>query len=149
MTIVIRRAAMEDVDRVAPLFDGYRGFYGKPSDVPAAREFLAARLSANESIVLIATAGDEVAGFAQLYRSFSSVSLGRVAILNDLFVVPAWRGRGVGARLLDAVERESRERGAIRVELATGKGNDVAHRLYEGRGYVVEREFVQLSLVLR
>jgi ribosomal protein S18 acetylase RimI-like enzyme len=54
----------------------------------------------------------------------------------------------VGARLLDAVERESRERRAIRVELATGKGNDVARRLYEGRGYVVEREFVQLSLVL-
>src|SRR5690242_8420963 len=54
MSFEIRRATFHDLDALVPLFDGYRQFYGKPSDEAGAREFLTARLRLNESMILLA-----------------------------------------------------------------------------------------------
>src|SRR5688500_10548718 len=106
--IVIRRAASGDLEAVTVLFDAYRQFYGAASDVAAARKFLAARLERAESVVLLAfdstaegNSADPV-GFAQLYHSFSSVSLGPIVVLNDLFVKPGSRKSGAGRHLVAA-----------------------------------------------
>lgn len=44
----VRRGSLEDLPRVAPLFDAYRVFYGKQPDLATSRQFLADRLSQNE-----------------------------------------------------------------------------------------------------
>ena len=49
----IVQATPADVGDVAPLFDAYRQFYGKAPDVEAARRFLFARLSKEESVLFI------------------------------------------------------------------------------------------------
>ena len=144
----VRRAAAADVDRIAPLFDAYRAFYAQPSDLAAARAFLAERLQRGESEVLVAEADDEIVAFAQNYRSFSSVSLGPIVILNDLFVVPAWRSRGAGRLLIEETARRARDEGAVRVEIATQNTNTGARRLYEAMGFVADTEFVHLGLTL-
>jgi len=142
----VRRASSADVDAVAPLFDAYRQFYSQPSDLDAARRFLAERSARDESVVLVANAGEGVVGFAQLYRSFSSVALGPIVILNDLFVVPPWRGSGVGRLLIEETARFAAGEGAIRVEIATQHTNEGARRLYEALGFIADTEFVHLSL---
>ena len=115
---VVVAAGVPDADLAAPLFDAYRQFYGAPADLEAARQFLAARLTRQESIVLLAltelphgATSREAVGFAQLYRSFSSLALGRIIVLNDLFVAQPWRGCGIARRLLDAVESCARGAG--------------------------------------
>jgi hypothetical protein len=96
--ITIVEAGGEHLDLVAPLFDAYRQFYRQPPDLAAARAYLAERLARGESRVLLALlgagAGASPAGFAQLYPSFSSLTLRPVWILYDLFVAPAARRRG-------------------------------------------------------
>lgn len=163
----VRRATAGDVDRAAPLFDAYRQFYGAPPDLAAARRFLAARLASNESVVLLAVAeapyrkaapsgpddahcgeAEDVVGLAQLYRSFSSVALGETVILNDLFVVPARRARGVAGRLVDAAAFHASRVGAVRLELATQCTNHAALRLYRNKGFVADTEFTHLSLAI-
>lgn len=158
----VRRAGVDDVGRAVPLFDAYRRFYGAAGDVAAARAFLAARLAGRESVVLLASrvpsggAGQEPAGpddgdtigFAQLYASFSSVSLGPIVVLNDLFVVPAWRRAGVGRRLVEESATRAAQFGAIRLELATQSANAPARRLYASLGFTPDREFTHLSLAL-
>jgi len=141
----VRCATIEDVDRIAPLFDAYRQFYAQPSDLQAAHAFLADRLTRDESVVLVAEADGEIVGFAQNYRSFSSVSLGPIIILNDLFVAPTWRGRGVGQLLIEETARLAKTEGAVRVEIATQHTNTGAKRLYESLGFVADTEFVHLS----
>lgn len=84
--ITVRQAVLSDLDDLAHLFDMYRSFQGKPDDLRAAREFLLARLDHGESVVFIAHEGSVPVGFAQMYPSYSSVSLARVFVLNDLFV---------------------------------------------------------------
>lgn len=140
-----------DVDAAAPLFDAYRQFYDRKSDLAGARAFLAERLAHGESVVLLAVNGDDdgaPVGFAQLYPTFSSVSLARVVVLNDLFVEPAARGHGVGRRLLEATIEHARSVGACRVELSTAVTNERARRLYRALGFGVERDFDHMSLEL-
>src|SRR5690348_16162844 len=95
--IAVREATVPDADEIAPLFDEYRQFYGQPTDLPRARDFLRARLEHEESrIILAASVTDGLAvGFVQIYPSFSSVRCRPMWILNDLFVAENARRRGV------------------------------------------------------
>lgn len=132
---------LADLPVVAPLFDGYRQFYGRASDVAAAESFLRARFDHGESIVFLAHATGAPVGFTQLYPSYSSVSLARVFILNDLFVVPGLRRAGVGTALLDAAVAHARSLGAVRVSLNTDIQNTSAQAMYEARGWKRDRDY--------
>ena len=137
----VRQAVLADLPVLAPLFDGYRRFYGRPADVAAAQTFLRERFDHGESVIFLAHAAGAPAGFTQLYPSFSSVSLARVFILNDLFVAPSHRRSGVGSSLLQAATDHARTLGAVRVSLNTDVANTTAQATYEAGGWKRDREY--------
>ena len=147
--MLVKRAGPGDLDAVAPLFDGYRQFYGQRSDPAAARTFLAERLARDESVIFLAVAEDgEALGFTQLYASFSSVSLRRLWILNDLFVGPGVRRGGVGRRLLERAREWAVETEAKGLSLATAVTNSAAQALYESCGWRRDEEFQHYHLLV-
>lgn len=149
MSHSVRRATLADLDRLALLFDAYRQFYGQPSELTIARQFLRDRLAGSESVVLIAEDHDKTAiGFVQLFPSFSSILAAPISILHDLFVVPASRRCGVGTMLLNAAAETARAAGAVRLELATAITNTTAQRLYEKLGWKRDVEFHVYGLPL-
>lgn len=135
MSLTIRTATLADADALAPLFDGYRRFYGQPSNLVRAHDFVAERLSRKEAHVLLAEFDGDLVGFALLYPGFSSVHTARVWTLNDLFVSPDARQRGAGRALLEACEAFGREEGALRLQLETQRTNTVAQALYTELGW--------------
>ncbi|WP_020158512.1 GNAT family N-acetyltransferase [Methylobacter marinus] len=140
-TFSIRQAVVSDIDALAPLFDGYRQFYGRESDVRAAREFLLARFNHGESVVFIAHDANVPVGFAQLYPGFSSVSLARTFVLNDLFVRENCRRKGIGSLLLAAAVEFGESLGAVRLSLSTAVGNETAQALYQSAGWRRDEQF--------
>ncbi|NHZ32814.1 GNAT family N-acetyltransferase [Massilia rubra] len=140
-TIHIRQAVLADLDALSVLFDGYRQFYERDSNLAAAKQFLADRFNHGESVLFIAHEGAEPVGFAQLYPSFSSVSLGRIYILNDLFVNELGRRKGVGSRLIAASVDFAKTVGAIRLALSTAHINTKAQALYEATGWERDDDF--------
>ncbi len=146
--MLVRRAGLGDVGDLAPLFDGYRQFYGQRSDLAAARAFLSERLRRDESVIFIASADDVALGFTQLYPSFSSVSVRRLWILNDLFVSPAARRGGVGRRLLERAREWAVETGAKGLTLTTALTNSAARSLYESCGWRLDDEFAHYQLLV-
>lgn len=149
MSQKVRIATLDDLDRLAGLFDAYRQFYGMAPDRPLARDFLRGRLSRDESMLLIAERPDgEAVGFAQLFPSFSSVRAARIYILNDLYVAEAARCRGVAASLLAAAAEFGRAAGAIELRLATATTNVSAQRVYERMGWTRDVEFHEYVLAL-
>jgi GNAT superfamily N-acetyltransferase len=87
--------------------------------------------------VVIAWAGDEPVGFALFFHNFSTF-LGRPGLyLEDLFVKPEWRGRGVGRRLLSHLAAIAMERGCGRFEWAVLDWNEPAIAFYRRMGAVV------------
>lgn len=143
------RASAADVDRLAPLFEAYRRFYHKPRMPAAGRRYLAQRLRRGESVVFLAELGRVSVGFVQLYPGFSSLSLGRAWVLNDLYVAREARRHGAARMLMAAARRHGIRTGAVRIELATAKTNRAARALYESLGYERDDEFDYLSLRLR
>lgn len=147
--VEVRQATIFDLEWIVPLFDAYRQFYRRPSDPDLARRFLLERFQHNESIIFLAVkGGGEAVGFTQLYPSFSSVSMARILVLNDLFVSPAARRMNVGALLLGAAARFGREAGAVRLTLSTEITNLSAQALYEREGWKRQTEFYSYDLTL-
>ncbi|MHC4822452.1 MAG: GNAT family N-acetyltransferase [Planctomycetota bacterium] len=157
----ILRATLDHLDALVPLFDGYRCFYEQSSDKERARAFLADRLQAEDSVILLAVSGSSggnpgsvdtsyapADGFTQLYPLFTSVGTQRIWLLNDLFVAPHARRRGVARDLMEAAVDFGREDGAKAVDLATKKGNSGAKALYESLGFRLDREFDHYSFAL-
>ena len=86
--------------------------------------------------VLIAYLGDEAAGFALFFHNFSTF-LGRPGIyLEDLFVEPAHRGKGIGKALLIEIAKIAKERKCGRFEWAVLDWNRPAIDFYRGLGAV-------------
>ena len=135
MNISTRRATLDDLDVLAPLFDAYRRFYDQPADLPRARAFLRERMQLDQSLVLVAEHDGTAVGFTQLYFMFSSVRTAPIWILNDLYVVDTARRCGVASQLLDAAAVAAREAGAARIMLETGRGNVPARALYRAAGW--------------
>jgi GNAT superfamily N-acetyltransferase len=84
--------------------------------------------------VVIAYAGDEPAGFAVYFHTFSTFLGRRGLYLEDLFVVPQWRGLGLGRRLLAYVARIAVERGCGRMEWSVLDWNEMALGVYRKIG---------------
>jgi GNAT superfamily N-acetyltransferase len=147
-TRVVRQATIADLDNLIPLFDAYRQFYRQPSDPERARRFLLGRFEHNQSVIFIAFEDGAAIGFTQLYPSFSSVGMARIFILNDLFVSPETRRRGVGAALLHAAAEYGRRLAAIRLVLSTEVINANAQSLYEKTGWKRDTVFCVYQLAL-
>ena len=148
--VIASRATLDDLDALATLFDGYRVFYKQSSSPALARAFIEERLQRDESVIFIARDGGtrEAHGFTQLYPMFSSVSARRIWVLNDLFVIPAARKRGVARALMDCARDFAMEAGALRLILETAEDNHAAQALYESLGYVLESGERHYSLEL-
>lgn len=149
MHFEIRRALPTDLYLLAPLFDRYRQFYGRESDVAAAYGFLKDRIERDESVVFLAHDDGTALGFAQLYPTFSSLSLARRLVLNDLFVAEQARRLGVGRALIAVSAEYGRTVGAIGLELSTAKSNERAQALYRSTGWVRDEVYDHYSLTLR
>lgn len=146
--VTVIEAKAQDLDEVAALFDAYRVFYRQTSDVPAARAFLAERLKRRDSVVLLARHNGSPVGFIQLYPSFSSVSMQRIWILNDLYVAPGGRRAGAGRKLMNHARALATATGAIRLELTTENNNTIAQALYRSCGYVRDDVFYKFILTV-
>lgn len=142
-------ASIEHIERLSVLFNLYRVFYNQASDLRAAKNFLQARFQNKDSVVFAAKDNGEIIGFTQLYPSFSSVSMKRVWILNDLYVEEPYRRKGAAKLLMNAAEEYAKESGAVRLILATQISNTNAQKLYEARGYAKDEEFYHYALRLQ
>lgn len=84
--------------------------------------------------VVIAWVGEEAAGFALFFHNYSTFLASRGLFLEDLFVRPAWRGRGLGRRLLAHLAALAVERGCGRFEWNVLDWNEGAIRFYRSVG---------------
>lgn len=135
-------ATLTDLPTLARLFDSYRVFYEQSSNIQAANSFLQQRIENNESVIFLAVDKlNQGLGFTQLYPTFSSVSMTRRWILNDLFVAKEARQVGVASALMQTAEEFAKENGASGLTLSTAKDNFQAQALYEKRDWMRVEKF--------
>ena len=145
MSIKIIKANIEHLALLTPLFDGYRVFYKQDSDIEKAKAFLKTRFELQDSVIFMAMQEQsEAIGFTQLYPYFSSVTMERLYILNDLFVLPSKRGLGAGELLLKKAQKFAIDMESKGLDLSTAIDNP-AQKLYERLGWKKEVDFYYYS----
>lgn len=136
MAKIIRIQANQG-DLVFDLFNKYRIFYKKESDIEAAKSFISTRLNNHESVIFVTLDEDEKpVGFTQLYPTYSSVRIVKNWILNDLYVEKDYRKQGIGEALIQAAMDFAKSEGAKTLELYTATDNYTAQSLYEQIGFI-------------
>jgi len=130
-----RKAVLSDLPQLAELFDQYRIFYHKTSDVPAATNFLKERLENKDSEIFVVEENGILTGFVQLYPIFSSTRMQRYWLLNDLYVNIIHRGKGYSKELIEKAKELCRSSKACGILLETGKSNDIGNQLYPSCGF--------------
>lgn len=132
--IEIRRAGPDDAAAIARLLHDFNTEYSEPTPgVEALTGYSRRLLESGEMTVLLAGGGPD--GIS-LIRFRTSVWTGEPeAHLQELYVVPALRGNGIGRALLEATIAVAREGGATGVDLNTGETDRAARALYESAGF--------------
>ncbi len=130
----VRRATVEDAGEVARLLHDFNTEYDDfTPGVAALTPILAGLLERGEATVLLAGGGPD--GVAVLRYRTSLWTGGPEAHLQELYVVPALRGRGIGRALLEEAMAQARRVGATGIDLNTGATDSEARALYESSGF--------------
>jgi ribosomal protein S18 acetylase RimI-like enzyme len=132
----VRRATAEDAVDVARLLHDFQLEYDEPSPgIESMAERYKKQLREGQVTVLLAGAGPD--GFAQLRFRPWAYSDGPHAhsYLEELYVVPALRGKGLGRALLETAMDVARDEGATHMELGTSEDDVEARGLYESAGF--------------
>lgn len=135
----IRKAELSDLRSLAELFDQYRIFYKKESDLVGVEAFLKERIEKNESEIFISFNDEKImTGFTQLYPLFSSTRMQRFWLLNDLYVNANYRRQGFSVGLIERAKKLCRDSGACGMMLETAKLNNEGNQLYPKTGFELD-----------
>jgi GNAT superfamily N-acetyltransferase len=138
MSISIRPAIESDVPLVLGLIRELAEYERLADQVTATEDDLRRSLfsSRPDAEVVIAEFKGEPAGYALFFHNYSTFLCKRGIYLEDLFVRPTFRGRGIGKLLLSYLARTAVERGCSRFEWAVLDWNESAIGFYKGLGAV-------------
>ena len=132
----IHDARPDEVEELLPLMRAYCEFYESNPPDEGLREMAAALIAdPSQGVLLVARdgAGDAV-GFAAMDWKWSSLKGARVGYLEDLFVTPSARGRGIADALIMECAKRCRDRGMPVMQWLTAPDNHRAQAVYDRVG---------------
>ncbi|HEX7278401.1 MAG TPA: GNAT family N-acetyltransferase [Solirubrobacterales bacterium] len=132
--IQVREATVDEAPAIAHLLRDFNLEFEEPA--PAVEELAeTVRRLLEEGEITVLLAGDEPDGLSLFRLRPALWSKGLEAYLQELYVVPALRGGGIGRSLLERTIELARERGADGIDLNTGETDTAARGLYESMGF--------------
>lgn len=130
---MIESISTANIDDVLPLIRAYQEFYDVAdiSDEKNKQFFSQFGESSRLGCQFAFRDGIRFTGFATVYFSFSSTITEKVAVLNDVYVTPSARRRGIATILLDHCQQFASMKGAVRLQWLTARDNEAAQSLYD------------------
>jgi GNAT superfamily N-acetyltransferase len=133
--VEILPARTDEIEELLPLIRAYCEFYEtEPNDEGLRKMFETLISDPSQGAVFIARDGGTAVGFATLDWKWSSLKAARIGYLEDLFVDPETRGRGIADALIEVCADRCREHGMPAMEWLTAPDNHRAQKVYERTG---------------
>jgi len=145
----IKIAQPDDFEKIGEVFNLYRQFYEKESNIEACKNYIHERLINNEAQIFYIENEKECMGITQLYTTFDSLELSKKIILYDLYVRSEYRNKGIGRMLMNAAKSFAERKGVTSIELSTSINNKNAQSLYESLDYQRDTEFYDYYLAIK
>ena len=138
-----RLATAGDVPALLELQSTYYAEDEYSFDDTVARESWQRLLShASLGTVWVAEAGSQLVSYVVLTLGYSLEYRGRDAFLDELYVLPAWRGQGLGRRALAIVDSACRNLGVHALHLEVERDKEKAQALYRRWGFADNQRFL-------
>ena len=134
MPDAVRAAGPDEAGVVAQLLDAFNREYATPTPGPGVLTSRLQQLLAGADVIALLVAEPAV-GVALLTLRPNVWYAGPVGLLDELYVVPDRRGRGLGTALLRSAEQAVRARGGELLEINVDGDDTGARRFYERHGY--------------
>jgi GNAT superfamily N-acetyltransferase len=133
--VEVRRATVTDAATVGRLLFDFNTEFESPT--PSAEEFARrfAELMPRDDVIVLLAEASETVGFAFLTLRPTPYGDGPLAQLEELYVRPELRDRGIGTRLLTAALAEVRKHGAIEMHINVDEVDVDTRRFYERHGF--------------
>ena len=149
MSIHIRPATAADVPAIHGLVAELADYVDMRDQFTATREAYVRDLADGffEAFVAEDTATDTVVGMA-LYNYAYSTWRGRSIYLEDFVLTPAYRRRGIGSQLWEALKAKGRERGCVMLRWQIAEDNTEAVKFYRAQGAEIDPAWVNGKLWL-
>lgn len=130
---MIESVSSENLEEVLPLIAQYQAFYKvKEISTHKNREFFSQFNEASPFGCQFAyREANQIAAFATVYFTFSSTIADKVAVLNDIYTSPGFRGKGMAKKLLEHCRNYAVKRNAARLQWLTMPNNEAAQKLYD------------------
>ena len=137
LSMGLRKATVADLPRLIPMMQAFNLLEGIDWDPARARPALT-RLMEDSSLGTIGLVeyGDRLVGYFVLTWGYDLEWNGRDSFLTEIYLEPATRGQGVGARTLALIESLARDGGAAALHLMVRPENQAAVKLYASAGYL-------------
>jgi GNAT superfamily N-acetyltransferase len=133
--VEIRPAREDEVEEMLPLIRAYCEFYEvRPDDEGLRAMFRTLIADPSQGAIFIARDGGQAVGFATLDWKWSSLKAARIGYLEDLFVDPEARGRGIADALIEICAERCRELGMPAMAWQTAPDNQRAQQVYNRTG---------------
>jgi len=147
-SLTIRPATVDDVPLILSLIRGLAEYERLAHECVASEELLRASLFGTraDAEVVIAEVDGEGAGFALFFHNYSTFLARKGIYLEDLFVWPRFRGRGIGRALLVHLARLTIEREGGRLEWSVLDWNEPAIRFYRSLGATAMDEWTVMRV---
>jgi GNAT superfamily N-acetyltransferase len=146
----VRAAAPGDVPQLLALVRRYWEFEGIANFEAARVEAVLRQLLARDApgCVWVAEQNETLCAYLIVVLVLSVEHAGLMGEIDEFFVLPEARARGVGGRLLGAAEQALVQRGAVRLQLQLGTCNEPARAFYQRRGYQARAGYQLLDKAL-
>ena len=141
--VVIRKARPGDADEILRLVDALANYEQLPPPDEEAKQRLIRDLFLEKPRVeaWLAWVGEEAVGYSFVFETYSTFRGLPILYLEDLFVMPEYRGRKVGYALFSRMLEEAKERGCARMEWSVLDWNQLAIDFYQRLGATHKREW--------
>ncbi|MGE5857967.1 MAG: N-acetyltransferase family protein [Solirubrobacterales bacterium] len=146
--VEVRPAAEQEIEELLPLMRAYCDFYESSPPDDGLTEMARTLINdPSQGAMFIARAGGRAVGYATVDWKWSMLKAARIGYLEDLFVDPDNRGRGIADALIQACADRCRELGMPAMEWLTAPDNKRAQNVYDRTGATPET-FVEYDLEL-
>jgi len=130
---MIESVSKNNLEEVLPLIRSYQEFYkiNNISDSKNKTCFEQFNEESPRGCQFIYRENDQIVAFATVYFSYASSIVSKVAILNDVFTLSDFRGKGIARKLIEHCWLYAKSNDAARLQWVTAPENSAAKRLYD------------------
>ena len=150
MKIDIHLACEEDLQKILPLVSAYHEFEQLES-TDTGRESAVRKLLVNKNFggVWLVFVEEDLAGYIALCTGYSIEFEGIDAFVDEFYLSPGYRGKGVGKKVLELIKREARTLGVKALHLEVAKENTNARKLYSKSGFDAREKYILMSCAIQ